>query len=740
MEKNRVKINKVTVFGPPFNGESFEPTNVNFVFGKNGAGKSTISRAIRDAKDISWVNGSYDGTSVQVFNDEYIKNNIDGQMNGVFTISEPDIETEKDIEKTETDQKQNDKEIEKQNSIIEANATAKAKLESDTYDSCWATTRGLIKQLKNNPTNGRSKEAFFKEISAANPVEHAVEEIQKLENLAYDKNLRLLDPYVNYVLPSLDATILSTPIVSIGDTQFSLFMKEMGQEASDWIYRGFKKFQPVAGGLCPYCQEVLKPEKKLALEQAFDDSYSKAVERLNKLKEYDFPKYKSDVCSFLNLIENSDGFVFIEHDEYKELKREILGCLELMMRKIDEKESFLSSKIMPVDIESSFIKLGDLLEKANMKIEEQNKLFEAGDMKMNFRKAVVEQCAFMCESNINYYREKKKELQEIGDKANVEFANCKNMKHFYSEKLARLRAKTTSTLPVINKINNLLAASGFNSFSIAPVGKRNYKLVRPDNSDAQFLSEGEKNFICFLYFYYSVYGVLDETLGLDDRVVVIDDPVSSMDSDSVFIIAELVREIVDAVINAFNPVKIEGLSTHIKQVFVLTHNSFFYNEVAPMYIDSYANVSYFEIQKEGTKSHIVPNIKVINAGALNEKKVNYLPDLGNYSSLWEIYNTSDNPRILMNTMRRILEEYFLHNLGYRPMDFKKQILDHIKDGSMDSSDKILIRALVNYVANDAISSINFSTYTSDIKKLKDIFAVIFSCFHQDQHYNMMINR
>ena len=196
----------------------------------------------------------------------------------------------------------------------------------------------------------------------------------------------------------------------------------------------------------------------------------------------------------------------------------------------------------------------------------------------------------------------------------------------------------------------------------------------------------------------------------------------------------------DAVINAFNPVKIEGLSTHIKQVFVLTHNSFFYNEVAPMYIDSYANVSYFEIQKEGTKSHIVPNIKVINAGALNEKKVNYLPDLGNYSSLWEIYNTSDNPRILMNTMRRILEEYFLHNLGYRPMDFKKQILDHIKDGSMDSSDKILIRALVNYVANDAISSINFSTYTSDIKKLKDIFAVIFSCFHQDQHYNMMINR
>lgn len=739
MEKNRVKINKVTVFGPPFNGESFEPTNVNFLFGKNGAGKSTISRAIRDAKDISWVYDPGHGTTVQVFNDEYIKRNIEGEMNGVFTISEPDIETEKDIKDTEREQDKVGNEITRIREILAKNVLDLTSAKDSTYESCWTVTRSLIKQLKHNPTAGR-KEAFFNQVTSAEPVEHPMEEIQKLEELAYGESKKRVAPYEMFSFPILDTEILFTPIVSIGETQFSLFMKEMGQEASDWVYKGFKKFQPMSKGLCPYCQQELKQDTITAIEQAFDDSYAKAVEKLKKLKDVDFPRFKSDIQRMLERIEISDGFSFINLDMYNELTHHLQYCLDNMEKAIFEKEGALSKKIKPIGFGSAEMRIKGIIFEANKKIEEHNKLVENGNVKANYTNVVLEQCAFLCKEIIQKYKKDNEKLKTVKKDSETALQVAELLSDSLIEKLTRLRAKSTSTLPVINKINNLLAASGFNSFSIAPVGKRNYKLVRPDNSNAQFLSEGEKNFICFLYFYYSVYGVLDETLGLNDRVVVIDDPVSSMDSDSVFIIAELVREIVDAVINAFNPKKMQGLPTHIKQVFVLTHNSFFYNEVAPMYIDSYANVSYFEIQKEGTKSHIVPNIKVINAGALNEKKVNYLPDLGNYSSLWEIYNTSDNPRILMNTMRRILEEYFLHNLGYRPMDFKKQILDHIKDGSMDSNDKILIRALVNYVANDAISSINFSTYTSDIKKLKDIFAVIFSCFHQDQHYNMMINR
>ena len=57
-------------------------------------------------------------------------------------------------------------------------------------------------------------------------------------------------------------------------------------------------------------------------------------------------------------------------------------------------------------------------------------------------------------------------------------------------------------------------------------------------------SEGEYNFISFLYFYHLVYGSL-ETDGIDTpRVVVIDDPISSLDSNVMFIITSLAKEIV----------------------------------------------------------------------------------------------------------------------------------------------------------------------------------------------------
>ena len=52
VEKNKIKIDKVTVSGPPFYGESFVPTNVNFLFGKNGSGKSTISRTIKEGTNL----------------------------------------------------------------------------------------------------------------------------------------------------------------------------------------------------------------------------------------------------------------------------------------------------------------------------------------------------------------------------------------------------------------------------------------------------------------------------------------------------------------------------------------------------------------------------------------------------------------------------------------------------------------------------------------------------------------
>ena len=65
-----------------------------------------------------------------------------------------------------------------------------------------------------------------------------------------------------------------------------------------------------------------------------------------------------------------------------------------------------------------------------------------------------------------------------------------------------------------------------------------YEVIREDGSVAENLSEGERNFIAFLYFYHQVRGSMTGE-ELKEKIVVIDDPVSSMDSTALFLVSAL---------------------------------------------------------------------------------------------------------------------------------------------------------------------------------------------------------
>ena len=53
------------------------------------------------------------------------------------------------------------------------------------------------------------------------------------------------------------------------------------------------------------------------------------------------------------------------------------------------------------------------------------------------------------------------------------------------------------------------------------------------------MSEGEKTFVTFLYFYHLLKGSESDSGMTTDRIVVFDDPVSSLDSDVLFIVSRL---------------------------------------------------------------------------------------------------------------------------------------------------------------------------------------------------------
>ncbi|MEZ1875797.1 AAA family ATPase, partial [Pseudomonas aeruginosa] len=92
------------------------------------------------------------------------------------------------------------------------------------------------------------------------------------------------------------------------------------------------------------------------------------------------------------------------------------------------------------------------------------------------------------------------------------------------KEIAELERATTSIQPTIDAINTLLASFGFHGFSLAKADSGTaYVLRRPDGMDAkETLSEGERTFVTFLYFYHLLKGSDSESGVTTDRIVVFD--------------------------------------------------------------------------------------------------------------------------------------------------------------------------------------------------------------------------
>ena len=168
---------------------------------------------------------------------------------------------------------------------------------------------------------------------------------------------------------------------------------------------------------------------------------------------------------------------------------------------------------------------------------------------------------------------------------------------------------------------------------------KTYQFVRADGEPAfESLSEGEKNFVTFLYFIHTLKGNIDESGHEEDKVLVIDDPVSSLDNDVLFLVSTLIRDLFEDVYND------KGV---IKQILVLSHNLYFFKEVSFDRCLKKKNTGYWMITKSG------------NASKITEYREN--PVSSTYEMLWdEVIQANENSAAcntltLANAMRRIIE-------------------------------------------------------------------------------------
>ena len=235
---------------------------------------------------------------------------------------------------------------------------------------------------------------------------------------------------------------------------------------------------------------------------------------------------------------------------------------------------------------------------------------------------------------------------------------------------------------------------------------------------------------------------------MKDKIVVIDDPVSSMDSSALFTVASLVREMIAVCYNNYELTEEENVDDHIRQIFCLTHNPFFFKEIIYNRIAAYECVSVYEIKKQANNRSIIEKCEQ-DSPRVGDGKINRNPVVNTYEALWREYRTSEDPVALMNVSRRILEYYFLQMCGYSNGNLRSDLMEthrsdfetHLPDGTVDHTRYDIVDAMISVLDVGALSfndGLYFDASSVDPSLLKGAFKQVFDVLNQMQHYKMMM--
>lgn len=699
-----------------------EPKQINFIYGGNGTGKTTLSRFISNPNNLTNGNIINDNSDFEIltYNKDFIDKNFDDNsaIQGIFTIGQESKEIENQIQEKLSEKLQLDEEIKQKNITIDKLTEDALKEKNTLCNECWVAKKNFDKYQRCFTGFRDSKEKFTEKCIEllSDKITDTFNNIDEEYNLLYETELKTVESFKlidNTELITLEqSNILETSIICIQNNAFSELINTL--KNSDWVKGGLNYIK--GSTKCPFCQQEISKTIKNSLFELFDETYNKQIEQLLNFNQ-SYIDSTNKIFSYIESVINTD-IEFLEKSKLINLQSELKLIINNNRALIDKKIN-TPSEIIQLESADEIIKsINHEIISFNQKIEKNNNLAKnqsAARTNLSNKAWNIMANNILFET-IKLHKDKITGLNNGVYKLKNEIKNKQDKCDEIQIIINKLQAKTSSIDNTINEINKALKAFAFTGFSLLKAEDgRNYKIIREDGSDVrETLSEGEQRFITFLYFYQLIKGNIEAKRSVKRKIIVIDDPISSLDSNILFIVSTLVKNIISDCLSD------ESL---IEQVFILTHNIYFHQEVS--FKTNRKNRSpkkecFWTIRKKDN----ISNIEITDKNLIQTS----------YELLWEeVRDTSKVSSVsIFNTLRRILEYYFniIGNLDY------EKCIDN-----MEGEDKILCKSLLSFInVNSHMVNDDFVVVFDEdtISKYIKVFKKIFEITGHKPHYDMMM--
>jgi wobble nucleotide-excising tRNase len=665
----------------------------NILFGYNGKGKSSIAVGIKDEflKDTDKK-----PENLRIFDRDYITHsllieNSEGKIKGVeasFGKGGVDIENKiKELEK----QIISEVEIAKLDSNI-VDSRKKIRTEIDAIHDRRKGEVGISKKSSTDSIE-RVIELYKNDLQEAKKIEADEEKLIKIigdnaieKQIAQNENLRPLN------LSKIPTTLLEEVKV--------IFKEKFGEDISipeyevvQWIESGLKIHKE--GDNCKFCDGKLDfSDVKSKIAEFKENKRHKATEKLKQFRE--------QLQSLLETIK-------IIEKEAKTYSTNIGTEIEQHFSSISEKKQIIEtliiscqSKIDNIEVQENFD--FELLAETLKEIEEsistisktKNEQLLELRKKLNNLTTLVKGAIGLeilkstsIKDNIQDVKDKETELKEKRENNKKKQQEIQDLKQ--QKSLTKDFADFVSQ--ILNDINISLKVE-------LDTDNKNY-IIKSTNENATLtikdISEGEKNLLALLFFYYELFADnKQQQVKAEIELIIVDDPISSMDDSNKFYILELMKNL---------------LELPNQQIFVLTHSW-----------EDYCNLTYgrkawdnnqpfatFEIRKANGKSEL-SQLKNI------EKPYKYLfKEIFQFSEKREDdIKTDCQIYHYPNVMRRVFEEWYSFKIG-KDLNLTSSQQDRIiNDLSIkDNAEKTKLGLLLK-VCNILSHSINGSKNPQEI--------------------------